>query len=131
MVMENQDYADDFLKTILMEKEGDDYKFLAEEMSQAVLQFTDQLPEDEVFDLKHKLQHTAKKLPDNFADVSKIEGHLAVIKGMIKFNSILDECKDYLVMAQKLKYARSGELINKVDMVGRILNNYLSSKAIS
>jgi hypothetical protein len=129
--MDFQDYDDEFVRIIFMGKESSDYKYLAEEMSQAVLLFTSQLPDDEVFNLKTKLQHTAKLLPDNFADVSKIEGHFAVIRGMIKFNSILDECKDYLVMAQKLKYARSGELINKVDMVGRILNNYLSNKVVS
>lgn len=129
--MDFQDYDDEFVKLIFMGKESTDYKFLAEEMSQAVIQFTNQLPDDEVFNLKSKLQITAKSLPDNFADVSKIEGHFAVIRGMIKFNSILDECKDYLVMAQKLKYAKSGELINKVDMVGRILNNYLSSKVVT
>lgn len=127
----SDEYADDFIKAIISEKDTQDYKFLAEEMTQAMLKFTDSLPDDEVFDIKTKLQVSAKKLPNNFADVAKIEGNLALIKGMVMFNSNLDECIDYLTMAQKLKYGRTGELIHKVDMVGKILNNYLSTKVFS
>ncbi len=125
------EYADEFIRAILSEKDGQDYKLLAEEMTQAMLNFTETLTDDEVFDIKTKLQVSAKKLPDNFADVAKIEGNLALIKGMVRFNSNLDECIDYLTMAQKLKYGKTGELIHKVDMVGKILNNYLSTKVFA
>lgn len=128
--MESQEYEDEFINSIFMEKEDDDYSYLADEVAGEMLKFSEQLPEDEIFDLKYKLHKVASQLPENFIEVSRIKGQLEIVKGMISFNAILNECKDYLVIAQKLKYAKSNELVNKVDMVGRILNNYLSSKVV-
>ncbi len=104
----------------------EDLNELTIELVNSLKEFSQNMPNDEVYELKRMLCTSANTLPETVETASQMSGKFGVIRGMIRINSNLDECKNYLSMAEKLKFGKTEEIIKKVNDYSNIINNTFS-----
>ncbi|MGE5479062.1 MAG: four helix bundle protein [Chloroflexota bacterium] len=102
----------------------------ANNLSLAIVALTNGLPCDEVCQLRDRLRETAESIPANievgFRKINRIDR----IRSLIATRTSLEECRDYLCLAEKLKYASTISLINELEEVAALLtNDFVSSPA--
>lgn len=100
---------------------------LTKDLVESINSFSTELPDDEVYALRRMLCHSVNHLPEVVEEASKMTGKMSIIRGMIKLNSNLEECKNYLSMAEKLKFAKTNDIVRKVDEFSLMINNTLSA----
>ncbi len=104
----------------------EDLKALTQELVLSIKEFSDTLPEDEVYELRRLIRNSICTLPNQVEEASNLTTKLSIIRGMIKVNSNLDECKNYLNMAEKLKFAKTEEMMTKVVQFTNLVNTTLT-----
>jgi four helix bundle protein len=93
----------------------------AARLVQSIDSFTDSLPLSEIYQLKKRLKYCISNLPPNIEKGLKNNGKLNRIRCFIKANGSLEECREYLDLVEKLKYAPTDELKEMVDEIRREL----------
>jgi four helix bundle protein len=105
-----------------------EYSKLTVELAHSIKEFSEKLPEDEVYNIKFLLYQCVSNIPERYENVERMEKSLDIIRSLIKLNSSLDECKDYLLMVQKLKFGNANDMVKKVDETSKTINSYFSNK---
>lgn len=101
----------------------EDINELTIDLVESLKEFSLSMPNDEVYELKRMLSNSAETLPKTIENATHLSGKLGVIRGMIQINSNLDECIDYLTMAEKLKFGKTENIMKKVAEFSSIINN--------
>lgn len=93
----------------------------------AVYKFTSDFPKNEIYGLTSQLRRAAVSIAANIAEGFKKTGSADTIRYMNISQGSLEECRYYLILANDLGYGVSGELLNQLDEVGRVLAGYLNA----
>jgi four helix bundle protein len=92
-----------------------------------IYRITKQLPKDELFGLTSQIRRSAISIPANIAEGFGRDG----TKDKLRFYNIatgsLNEVDYYLLLLQDLGYAKTDDLTDKIDEIGRILKSYIKT----
>lgn len=90
----------------------------------AVYQFTETIPQKEMYGLTAQLRRAAISIPANIAEGFKKKTKPDKARFMNISQGSLEDCRYYLILAKDLGYEDSGKLMTQLDEVGRILGKY-------
>ncbi|MFP4528974.1 MAG: four helix bundle protein [Candidatus Kapaibacterium sp.] len=107
----------------------DDLREKAIRLVQSIDSFTDSLPLSEIYQLRKRLKYCISNLPPNIEKGLKDSGKLNRIRCFIKANGSLEECREYLELVEKLKYAPTDKLKEQVDEIRQLLVEEYSMKS--
>lgn len=85
--------------------------------------FSDELPNDYLYEIKLRLKHAISNLPDRIADGMKVQSRIEHIRSKIRANSYLEECRDYLEIVDKYNFGNTSKLRNEIEEVSNLLIN--------
>lgn len=94
-----------------------------------IYKLSDSFPQREIYSLTSQLRRAAISIPANIAEGYKKKGPADKARFMNIAQGSLEEVRYYLILAQDLDYAKTDELSEQLDEVGRLL--YAYSKAIA
>ena len=94
----------------------------ADKLAVEILEFSDKLPEDGLYQLNARLRQCGDSLNFNISDKVANNSKLERIRLLIKANSSVEETRRYLSLAEKLKIAPTKELIDKLDEISKMIN---------
>ena len=100
----------------------------AHEFVLSVYKLTDHFPKQEAYGLTSQMRRAAVSIPANIAEGFRKRGKADKARFMNTAEGSLEECHYYLILAQDLGYCESGELMERLNEVSRLLNAY--AKAI-
>ncbi len=93
----------------------------ATEMIESVSRFSDAIPDEKIYELKLRLIKSLDEFPGIIEKT--LTGEESNLRNVIKANVKLGEIKDYLKLADELKYNETEDLIEKVRTVSRLITN--------
>lgn len=85
--------------------------------------FSDELPNDNLYEIKLRLKNAISNLPDRIADGFKVQSRIEHIRSKIKANSYLEECRDYLEIVDKYNFGNTSQLKTEIEEVSNMLIN--------
>ena len=101
----------------------------AHEFVLSVYRYTKIFPRDESFALTAQFRRAAVSIPANIAEGFKKRGSLDKARFMNIAQGSLEECRYYLILTNDLGYGDGSELLQQLDVVGKLLASY--AEAIS
>jgi four helix bundle protein len=90
--------------------------------------FTAELPRSETYGLVPQMRRAAISIPANIAEGFVRRGHADKVRFFNMAEGSLEESRYFLILAQDLGYGQTGELVKRLEEVGRLLKAY--SRAI-
>ncbi len=87
----------------------------------ATYRYTTGFPKSETYGLTSQLRRAAVSIAANIAEGFKRHGRADKVRMLNIAEASLDECRYYLILASDLDYGSSGELIQRLNEVGKIL----------
>lgn len=106
-------------KNALMKLKFDELVNLVGKFSETLNQMNSQL-------LSMRLKKSINNVPDNIEESLKESNRVERIKQLIKINSSLEECRDYLVLIRSYYLKNAEDLITKIDDITNILSSSYS-----
>jgi four helix bundle protein len=94
----------------------------------AVYALTARFPKSETYGLSLQMRKAAVSIPANIAEGFRRRGKADKVRFLNTSESSLEESRYYLILTEDLGYGRTGELLDSLEEVSRLLNAY--SKAI-
>jgi four helix bundle protein len=94
----------------------------------AVYTLTARFPKSETYGLSLQMRKAAVSIPANIAEGFRRRGKADKVRFLNTSESSLEESRYYLILTEDLGYGRTGELLDSLEEVSRLLNAY--SKAI-
>jgi four helix bundle protein len=94
----------------------------------AAYRFSEGFPKSETYGLSAQLRRAAGSIPANIAEGFRKRGRPDKARYMNTAEGSVEECRNYLILAQDLGYGSNEELRKSLEEVSRLLNAY--SKAI-
>lgn len=94
----------------------------------AVYGLTAHFPKSETYGLSLQMRKAAVSIPANIAEGFRRRGQADKVRFLNTSESSLEESRYYLILTEDLGYGETGELLNSLEEVSRLLNAY--SKAI-
>jgi four helix bundle protein len=95
----------------------------ANDLVNNVHRFTEDLPNDYLFDIKFRLKSAIANLPVQIADGFKVQSRIEHVRAKIRANSYLEECRDYLEIVEKFRLGNAAELKSEIEEVSNMLIN--------
>lgn len=92
-----------------------------------VYKLTGAFPRHELFALSNQMRRAAVSIPANICEGFRKRGRADKARFMNIAEGSLNECAYYLILAQDLGYAETGELRANLDEVSRMLRAYASA----
>ena len=84
---------------------------------QEIIAFSESLPANELYQLKTRLINSAVSVPGNIEDGYRKDKKIDRIRSLIKVNGTLAECRDYLLLIERLRYGNTRYLVDQLDDV--------------
>jgi four helix bundle protein len=94
----------------------------------AVYAFTATFPKSETYGLSVQMRKAAVSIPANIAEGFRRRGKADKVRFLNTSESSLEESRYYLILSEDLGYGKTGNLLDSLEEVSRLLNSY--SKAI-
>ena len=94
----------------------------------AVYALTARFPKSETYGLSLQMRKAAVSIPANIAEGFRRRGKADKVRFLNTSESSLEESRYYLILTEDLSYGKTGELLDSLEEVSRLLNAY--SKAI-
>jgi four helix bundle protein len=94
----------------------------------AVYALTARFPKSETYGLSLQMRKAAVSIPANIAEGFRRRGKADKVRFLNTSESSLEESRYYLILTEDLDYGQTGDLLNSLEEVSRLLNAY--SKAI-
>ena len=85
---------------------------------------SENFPNAEIYGFTSQLRRAVISIPANIAEGFKKSGSADKARFMNIAQGSLEEVRYYLILAQDLNYAKTDELQQKIDEVGRLLFGY-------
>lgn len=93
----------------------------------AIYELTQSFPKQELYGLTSQLRRAAVSIPANIAEGFRRRGKPDKARFMNLAESSLDECQDYLILAQDLGYGNTAQIAARLDEVSRMLRAYATA----
>jgi four helix bundle protein len=100
----------------------------AHQLVLAIYEFTAHFPKSETYGLALKMRKAAVSIPANIAEGFRRRGKADKVRFLNTSESSLEESRYYLILSEDLGYGKTGEILNSLEDVSRLLHSY--SKAI-
>jgi four helix bundle protein len=94
----------------------------------AIYEFTAHFPKSETYGLALQMRKAAVSIPANIAEGFRRRGKADKVRFLNTSESSLEESRYYLILSEDLGYGKTGEILNSLEEVSRLLHSY--SKAI-
>jgi four helix bundle protein len=94
----------------------------------AVYAFTATFPKSETYGLSVQMRKAAVSIPANIAEGFRRRGKADKVRFLNTSEASLEESRYYLILSEDLAYGKTGNLLDSLEEVSRLLNSY--SKAI-
>ena len=94
----------------------------------AVYDFTATFPKSETYGLSVQMRKAAVSIPANIAEGFRRRGKADKVRFLNTSEASLEESRYYLILSEDLGYGKTGNLLDSLEEVSRLLNSY--SKAI-
>ena len=93
----------------------------------SVYALTGAFPKRETYGLVLQMRRAAVSIPANIAEGFRRRGKADKARYMNMAEGSLEESRYYLILAQDLGYARTGELMERSEEVSRLLSRYAAT----
>ena len=93
----------------------------------SVYRITKEFPEYELFGLVSKMRRAAVSIPANISEGFKRKGEADKLRFYNISQGSLEESRYYLILAKDLGYEDTGQLMNDIDEIARLLEGYMRS----
>ena len=100
----------------------------AHQLVLAIYEFTAHFPKSETYGLALQMRKAAVSIPANIAEGFRRRGKADKVRFLNTSESSLEESRYYLILSEDLGYGKTGEILNSLEEVSRLLHSY--SKAI-
>ena len=100
----------------------------ARQLVLAIYEFTAHFPKSETYGLVLQMRKAAVSIPANIAEGFRRRGKADKVRFLNTSESSLEESRYYLILSEDLGYGKTGEILNSLEEVSRLLHSY--SKAI-
>ena len=100
----------------------------AHQLVLAIYEFTAHFPKSETYGLALQMRKAAVSIPANIAEGFRRRGKADKVRFLNTSESSLEESRYYLILTEDLGYGKTGEILNSLEEVSRLLHSY--SKAI-
>ena len=100
----------------------------ARQLVLAIYEFTAHFPKSETYGLALQMRKAAVSIPANIAEGFRRRGKADKVRFLNTSESSLEESRYYLILSEDLGYGKTGEILNSLEEVSRLLHSY--SKAI-
>jgi four helix bundle protein len=100
----------------------------AHQLVLAIYEFTAHFPKSETYGLVLQMRKAAVSIPANIAEGFRRRGKADKVRFLNTSESSLEESRYYLILSEDLGYGKTGEILNSLEDVSRLLHSY--SKAI-
>ena len=100
----------------------------AHQLVLAIYEFTAHFPKSETYGLALQMRKAAVSIPANIAEGFRRRGKADKVRFLNTSESSLEESRYYLILSEDLGYGKTGEILNSLEDVSRLLHSY--SKAI-
>lgn len=99
-------------------------KQLTDEIIYSIVDLGDKLPDNESYFLRNKIRSCALSAREAIGnalvtDLKKIDR----VRSMIKAETSLGECREYLDLAEQLRYAKTKEIVAKIDKASQLIGS--------
>ena len=91
-----------------------------------VYKYSEKFPQKELYCLTSQLRRAAVSVPANISEGYKKKGKADKLRFMNIAQGSLEEAKYYLILAKDLGYGDSDELSEAAELVGKLLQGYIS-----
>lgn len=99
----------------------------AHQLVLSIYRYSERFPRKEIYCLTPQIRRSAISVPANIAEGFKKRSKLDKIRIMNIAQGSLEETRYYLILAVDLGYGDSVALLEETDVVGRMLDGYISS----
>lgn len=99
----------------------------AHQLILAVYRYSDKFPRKEIYCLTPQIRRSAISVPANIAEGFNKRSKLDKIRIMNIAQGSLEGTRYYLILAEDLGYGDSKTLLEETDVVGKMLDGYISS----
>ena len=100
----------------------------AHQLVLTIYEFTAHFPKSETYGLALQMRKAAVSIPANIAEGFRRRGKADKVRFLNTSESSLEESRYYLILSEDLGYGKTGEILNSLEEVSRLLHSY--SKAI-
>ena len=100
----------------------------AHQLVLGIYEFTAHFPKSETYGLALQMRKAAVSIPANIAEGFRRRGKADKVRFLNTSESSLEESRYYLILSEDLGYGKTGEILNSLEDVSRLLHSY--SKAI-
>jgi len=90
-----------------------------------IYRLSDDFPQREIYSLTSQLRRAAISIPANIAEGYKKTGIADKLRFLNIARGSLEEVRYYLILAQDLRYAKTDDMSDKLDEVGKLLYGYM------
>ena len=93
----------------------------------SVYKITKEFPQYELFGLVSQMRRAAVSIPANISEGFRRKGKADKLRFYNMSQGSLEESRYYLILAKDLGYVDTGQLINDIDEVAKLLDGYMRS----
>lgn len=95
---------------------------IANELAKEIIQYSVNLPEEDVLQLKKKLNVYARLVPSSIRNFAQKKTRIEKMKSLIEASSNLSDCMEFLEISNRLRYGNTDKIKEKI----QTLDSHLS-----
>jgi four helix bundle protein len=89
-----------------------------------IYELTSRFPKSETYGLRLQMRKAAVSIPANIAEGFRRRGKADKVRFLNTAESSLEESRYYLILSEDLGYGETGEILNSLEEVSRLLHSY-------
>lgn len=87
---------------------------IANELAKEIIQYSVNLPDEDLLQLKKKLNVYARLVPSSIRNFSQKKTRIEKMKSLIEASSNLSDCMEFLEISNKLRYGNTDRIKEKI-----------------
>lgn len=95
--------------------ENNSLDIIANELAKEIIQYSVQLPDDDILQIKKKLNVYARLVPSSIRTFTQKKTRIEKMKSLIEASSNLSDCKEFLDISSRLRYGNVELIKEKID----------------
>jgi four helix bundle protein len=97
-------------------------KQLTDEIVFSIADLGDRLPNNESYFLRNKIKTCAQSAREAIDQAFVLDSRkMDRVRSMIKAGTSLEECREYLDLAQQLRYVDTNDIVDKIDKANKLI----------
>lgn len=116
---------------MLMTEKNQYKEKLTEELGEIIVELSQKIPNDDIFQLKKRLNYSFNSLAEciHKTYAQSDEKRIDRIRKKIRAHAYLEECKDYVTLVSKMKYADTTMCVALIENIEASLNGQTLEEA--